>query len=136
MNAASPYLRAAAVWFVIIAAESVHGTLRELFLTPALGDLRARQLSFFTGLAIIFCITLILIRWTGLSARRDLLLVGIIWAAFTFCFEIGIGILVLGLTWQQVLMDYDLFSGRLMALGLIAMSLMPLAAKKIREAAG
>jgi len=46
------------------------------------------------------------------------------------------GILVFGLTWDQILKDYDLFSGRLMTLGLIAMLLMPLAAKRIREGVG
>lgn len=136
MKAASPYLRALAAWIVIIAAESVHGTIRELFISPAVGDLLARQISFFTGLIIIFCIALLLIRWIGARARRDLLLIGLLWSVLTFCFEIWIGILVFGLTWDQILKDYDLFSGRLMTLGLIAMLLMPLAAKRIREGVG
>lgn len=136
MKAASPYLRALAAWIVIIAAESVHGTIRELFISPAVGDLLARQISFFTGLIIIFCIALLLIRWIGARALRDLLLIGLLWSVLTFCFEIWIGILVFGLTWDQVLKDYDLFSGRLMTLGLIAMLLMPLAAKRIREGVG
>lgn len=136
MKAASPYLRALAAWIVIIAAESVHGTIRELFISPAVGDLLARQISFFTGLIIIFCIALLLIRWIGARARRDLLLIGLLWSVLTFCFEIGMGILVFGLTWDQILKDYDLFSGRLMTLGLIAMLLMPLAAKRIREGVG
>lgn len=136
MKAASPYLRALAAWIVIIAAESVHGTIRELFISPAVGDLLARQISFFTGLIIIFCIALLLIRWIGARALRDLLLIGLLWSVLTFCFEIWIGILVFGLTWDQILKDYDLFSGRLMTLGLIAMLLMPLAAKRIREGVG
>lgn len=136
MKAASPYLRALVAWIVIIAAESVHGTIRELFISPAVGDLLARQISFFTGLIIIFCIALLLIRWIGARALRDLLLIGLLWSVLTFCFEIWIGILVFGLTWDQILKDYDLFSGRLMTLGLIAMLLMPLAAKRIREGVG
>jgi hypothetical protein len=42
-------LRAFAVWLVIMAVESAHGTLRELFVAPLIGDLRARQISVFTG---------------------------------------------------------------------------------------
>lgn len=36
-------LRAAAVWLLIIAAETAHGILRTLPLAPAVGDLQARQ---------------------------------------------------------------------------------------------
>lgn len=44
------------VWLIIIAAESFHGTLRTLFLEPAIGDFRARQISVFTAALIIFAI--------------------------------------------------------------------------------
>ena len=35
--------RAFAVWLLIVVAESVHGTLRQLVLAPLIGDLPARQ---------------------------------------------------------------------------------------------
>jgi hypothetical protein len=35
-------MRSIAVWLVIIVVESIHGTLRELFLAPRIGDLPAR----------------------------------------------------------------------------------------------
>ena len=35
--------RALAAWLLIVAAETVHGTLRQQFLAPTIGDLRARQ---------------------------------------------------------------------------------------------
>ncbi len=35
-------VRAFAVWCILIVAESMHGTLRELLLRPYVGDLRAR----------------------------------------------------------------------------------------------
>ena len=43
------WLRAFLVWLLIIAIESVHGTLRVLFLQPLVGDFRARQIAVFTG---------------------------------------------------------------------------------------
>lgn len=136
MRTARPYYRAIAVWLAIMAAESIHGTLRELLLKPWIGDMRARQLSFFTGLAIIFFLTFLLIGWIGATVRRDLILIGLLWAILTFCFEMGIGILAIGMTLEQTLADYDLLQGRLMALGLMAMALIPLAAFKLRRKKG
>jgi len=40
----------------IIAAETLHGTLRQWLLAPAVGDLRARQLSIISGSALILAV--------------------------------------------------------------------------------
>ena len=45
--------RALVTWLAIIVAESLHGTLRQLFLTPIVGDLPARQIGVFIGAAAI-----------------------------------------------------------------------------------
>ena len=45
--------RAVGIWLTLVAVESVHGVIRRLFLEPQLGDLRARQVSVFTGAALI-----------------------------------------------------------------------------------
>jgi hypothetical protein len=37
------------VWLLLMAAEVVHGAVRALFLAPAVGDFRARQLAVFSG---------------------------------------------------------------------------------------
>ena len=39
------WLRAIAVWVLLMSAEVVHGVARTLFLAPAVGDFRARQLA-------------------------------------------------------------------------------------------
>jgi hypothetical protein len=46
-------LRASAVWLGIMALESTHGALRELFLAPVVGDCRARRIAVFTGSLLI-----------------------------------------------------------------------------------
>jgi hypothetical protein len=50
-------LRSVAIWFVIIAGETIHGILTTLLLVPLLGDFRARQVSVATGSLLIFVIT-------------------------------------------------------------------------------
>ncbi|MFH2048553.1 MAG: hypothetical protein ABIJ12_03815 [bacterium] len=57
--------RALATWFLIVIAESIHGTIRLLFIAPALGDLLARQVGVLIGSAIIFAIATTFIRWIG-----------------------------------------------------------------------
>ena len=60
--------RALAVWLLIIVAESIHGTLRTIFLEPVLGGFRARQLSIVTATIIIFTITWCTMRWMRAAA--------------------------------------------------------------------
>lgn len=127
-----PWLRALAVWLVIIVVESVHGTLRQLLLVPALGDFRARQVSVLTGSLLIFLVAWLFIRWLGATSRRALLGIGLLWVALTVVFEVALGRL-LGFEWSRLLEDYDLPHGGLMGLGLVAMFLTPLLAARLRK---
>lgn len=127
--------RAFAAWLVIAATESVHGTLRQLFLAPLIGDLPARQVSVFTGSGLIFVIALLLVRWIGATRPGPLLGVGLLWLVLTFLFEITLGRL-LGMDWQRILADYDLCRGGLMPIGMVVLLLAPLAAARFRRAKG
>jgi hypothetical protein len=55
-------LRGLVVWVLFMSAEVLHGTARILWLEPLTGDLKARQISVFTGLAIIMAIAIASIR--------------------------------------------------------------------------
>ena len=120
------------LWCAIIAAESVHGTLRELLLAPRIGSLPARQVAVFTGTAIIFAITFAGIRWLGPRTRRACLAVGASWVALTVAFEVALGRLGFGYGWSRILEDYDPTRGGLMAFGLLAMGFTPLVAARLR----
>jgi hypothetical protein len=62
--------RALVAGVVIIAAETVHGVLRQLLLVPIVGDLRARQIGVLIGSAIIFAIAWALARWIDARSLR------------------------------------------------------------------
>lgn len=128
-----PWFRALLVWLVIIVAESVHGTLRTLYLAPVIGDLPARRVGVFIGTTIIFVIALAFTRWIGAWSRRQLLGIGALWVVLTVAFEVGLGRAVLHLDWTRILADYDLSRGGLMGFGLLAMFLIPLLAARIRS---
>ena len=127
-------LRGFLVWLVIIFAESIHGTLRQLFLAPLVGDFTARRLAFFVGLALIFLIAYLLIRWIRAETTKRLFAVGLMWAVLTLAFEFGLGFLVLGYSEERMFQDYDLSSGGLMGFGIVFMVFAPFLAAKMRGA--
>lgn len=124
--------RGLAVWLVIILAESIHGTARVLLLQPRVGDLRARQIAFFTGMALILTIALLFIRWIRARDARQLLHVGLLWMAMTLLFEISLGRFALGYSWDRILSDYNLPKGGLMGFGLLFLVIAPRLAARLR----
>jgi hypothetical protein len=127
-----PWIRALLVWLVIIAAESVNGTLRTLYLAPVIGDFPARRVGVLIAVAIIFAITLAFIRWMGARTRAQLLGVGVMWVVLTVVFEFALGRGVFHYDWSRILSDYDLSRGGLMVFGLLAMVFTPLLAARMR----
>jgi hypothetical protein len=126
-------LRALVVLLIIIFAESVHGTLRQLFLTPLVGDFTARRISFFIAVLLIFLITYFFIRWINAPTVKSLFGVGLMWLILMTGFEFGLGIFVMNYSWGKMLADYDLSRGGLMIFGLVFMFFAPWLATKLRN---
>lgn len=102
--------RALAAWLLIVTAETVHGTLLQLFLAPAIGDLRARQVGVLVGSLIIF---------------------GAAWLVLIVAFEFALGT-ALGYSRTRMLEDYDLTAGGYMGFGLLFLLLAPSLAARVR----
>jgi hypothetical protein len=125
-------LRGLMVWVMFIFAEVLHGTARILWLEPLIGDIQARQISVFTGLAIILAIVIVSIRWIDATRAKQLWGIGLLWLGLTMGFEIILGRFVMGLSWERIASDYNLLQGGLMPLGLLVLTLSPLIAAKVR----
>ena len=125
-------LRALAVWLLLMAAESVHGTLRRL-LTNGDSIFLVRQVSVLTGAAIIFVITWLCMRWMQVRTARGALAIGGLWVVLTLAFDFGLG-RATGASWREILVDYDLLHGGMMPLGLLVMGLTPWAVRRLRHA--
>jgi hypothetical protein len=123
--------RALLAWLLIVLAETAHGTLRQLFLAPAIGDLPARQVGVFVGSAIIFAIAWLTIRWIGARRAGELFAIGAVWVALIVAFEISLG-LALGYSRERMLSDYDLANGGWMGFGLLFLLCAPWLAAKAR----
>lgn len=129
-------LRAFAVWLVIIVADSLHGTLRELLLAPRVGELRAHQIAVFTGSILIVSIAIACARWLQVRDTAVLIRIGLMWVVLTVAFEIALGRLVLNFSWTRIAADYDLARGGLMGFGLLALTLAPLIGARLRRMIG
>jgi hypothetical protein len=124
--------RAVLVWLLMMAIETIHGVLRNLFLAPLVGDLRARQIGVFIGAALILSIAVLLIGWIRPNSVRSLLGIGAMWLALTLAFEFGLG-RALGRPWDAMLADYDLTRGGLLSIGTVLLALSPWIAARIRQ---
>ncbi len=123
--------KAFAAWLFIIAAESVHGTIRQLFIAPVVGDKPARQVGVLIGSAIIFVIAWACIRWIGAKTFGEQLRVGLLWVVLIVIFEFGLGA-ALGYAPERILSDYNPAEGGFMGFGLLFMLFAPALAARVR----
>lgn len=122
--------RVLAIWLLLMVVESIHGTLRTLYLAPLVGDGPARQWSILTGAILIFLITRATIRWLGVRRAPQWLSIGALWVMLTLAFELTLGRVVLHMDWSQIASDYDPRHGGLMLAGLAFMLVAPLLAAR------
>jgi hypothetical protein len=125
-------VRGLIVWLVIVFAESIHGTLRQIFLAPLLGDFPARRIAFFVGMLLIFLIAYFFIGWIKAPNTKSLFAIGLMWAILMLLFEFSLGVFVFHYSAERMLEDYDVRRGGLMAFGIIFMAFAPYLAARLR----
>ncbi len=128
------WFRVFAVWLLLAVLMIAHGWLRQSLAVPRLGELRAHQLSCFTGALIVVAVSALALGWLGAagSPRRQLG-IGLVWLVTTVVFEFVFGHWVAGHSWERLLADYDLAAGRLWLLVLAATLLGPRLAGRLRR---
>jgi hypothetical protein len=126
--------RGLTVWLIIMAAETVHGILRGLFLVPSASEALASRIGWPVGAVLVLAIAALLIPWTGLRETSRLLRLGLLWAALTFAFELLVGVLS-GLDATRIRAEINPLAGGLLVYSLIVMTLAPLVAARIRGVA-
>jgi len=124
--------RTTLAWMLIMLAETIHGAVREVFIAPVLGDLRARQLGVLVGCIIVFAVAWLTARWMAAGTRRLQITAGMLWVLLTLAFEFLLG-RALGFSWGRILEDYNPARGGLMLLGLAFMGIAPMLAARLRR---
>jgi hypothetical protein len=126
-------LRGVVVWVCIILVEMLHGIARTLFLSPLVGDFRARQVAVFTGSVLILAVATSFIRWIRPARVSEAVTVGVVWLGLTITFEVAFGRYVLHAPWSRIASDYNLLRGGLLPIGLVVLMGAPLMAAKFRH---
>ena len=117
---------------LIILLETLHGMLREVFIAPVMGDLRARQLGVLIGSLLVLGVAWLTVRWIGAQSRRAQWYVGAFWVVLTLVFEILLG-RAIGVSWERMLSDYNPARGGFMIAGLAVMFMAPWVAANLRR---
>jgi hypothetical protein len=103
-------------WLPMVLIAVGNGVVREAFLTPRLGELHGRQLSTLLLVALFGGYVWLLTRLWPIASARQALAVGFAWLCLTLVFEFSLGYFASGLSWREMLSEYDLAAGRLWAL--------------------
>lgn len=85
------FLRAGAIWLLILVSAFVNGAARELFLIPRLGRAPGLFLSGILLSTMIFVLAFATVRWIRPRSQADAWRVGAFWLAATLVFEFGLG---------------------------------------------
>ena len=128
----APWRRALLVWMLIVLAETAHGMVRELFIAPAIGDLRARQLGVFIGSVLVIAIAWFTARWLDARTRGVQLMIGALWVVLTLIFEILLG-RAIGASWERIASDFNPARGGFMLAGLAVLFFAPRIAARLRS---
>jgi hypothetical protein len=126
------FVKSLVIWLVFILLESLNGAIRIFWLVPSLGDGRAQQIAFMTGSVLVLTVATLFSRWLQASRVSQLLSVGMLWMLLTLTFEIALGRMILGYSWEQIAAKFNVLNGGFMPFELVLLTLAPLIAAKIR----
>ena len=112
-------------WLPLVFIAIANGTFRQIVFQQTLGELHAHQLSTAIGI-ILFGVYIywVIRRWKP-ETMSETIRIGVLWMLLTIAFEFALGRLVLGRDWSSLLLDYNLFEGRVWILVLIWVATAP-----------
>jgi hypothetical protein len=116
--------RAVLSWLVLVAVAFANGALRVFAYPPTLGDFAARQVSAGIGALLLGAAMWLLLRRWPLATARSAWATGILWAALTVAFEVGL-VRAEGQPWRAVLEQYAIWEGSLWPLLVAWVALAP-----------
>ena len=102
-------------WFGMAVIASANGALREFVLEPAFPNQTAYLLSTLILIALFALFFWWLFRRWPARSKGHAWSIGIIWLLLTLAFEFGLSVAG-GLTWREMLAQYDLTAGNLWVL--------------------
>ena len=124
--------KATVLWVIIGVLAVVNGVVRETLLEPALGPTLGLAVSGLVLSALVLLVAYLGSPWYGRQSTPFLAGIGAYWLVLTILFESGLGLLVSGHTWEQVLGQYTFAGGNLWVLVLAVITVAPWLTAKAR----
>ena len=125
-------IRSALAWLAILVVAMLNGAFREAVLLPNMRLPEAYLVSGVLLASFTLVIAVSLARWMGLDSVGRAAAVGIMWLAWTLCFEFGFG-LFQGHTWPEMLEAYTFKDGNIWPLVLSVVLVAPVIGWRARR---
>jgi len=125
--------RSTVVWFLLLFLAVMNGSLRNIVLTPRLGEVGGHIMSTILLVTAILVVTWLTIGWIRPATSSEALLIGGGWVLMTLAFEFLAGHYVFRASWDRLLADYNVFGGRTWLLVLAASAFAPLIMSRARN---
>ncbi len=126
-------IKASGLWLMMVMAAVINGLFRENVLVPGLGVSKALPLSGIFLSLFVFVIAAVSIGIFGKLKKREYFMVGGFWVVMTLIFEVGLGIIVKGKTFEEVIQVFNIREGNLFILVLLVSFFSPWITAKLRK---
>ena len=118
-------LKTLAVGLLLAFGEVVNGNIRVRILHRMYGKKRAKTISFFSGIAIIFTISWLTLPWISPHDYFDCFIIGFIWLVILFCLDIYFAKYVFKYKWSKIAEDFNPLNGNLLSVGMVLLFMSP-----------
>lgn len=123
------------VWLLLAVVAVLNGTVREFTYGKIIPELAAHQVSTVTAIAASGAVVWLVHRYWPIKTSGQAWAIGLLWLFITVAFEFGFGHFIAGHSWERLLADYNLLNGRVWAVFLAWIAVMPIVIFRISRRA-
>ena len=120
------FLKAFVVGLMMALGEVINGNVRVRILNGVFGKKRAKIISFFSGITIIFAISWIAFPWINPASYLESIITGSIWLIIMMCLDVYFARYVFNLKWNKILDDFNPVKGNLLGIGMLFLFFCPI----------
>lgn len=118
-------------WLGLMILGIFNGVLRVTTYGKFMPEIRAHQLSSFTGILFFSIAVYLLHRFRPMESVNQAILIGLSWFSLTLIFEFSFGRFIMKHPWKKLIYDYRIDKGRLWLLVLVWIFIVPVVIQQL-----
>lgn len=118
-------LKILVVGVLLAFGEVINGNIRVRVLHRLYGKKRAKKISFFSGITIIYAISWLTLSWVSPVNYFDCYKIGFVWLMIMLGLDIYFGRYVFKFKWSKIFDDFNPLKGNLLGVGMLLLFLSP-----------